>query len=435
MAHSSSSPRPHIVIFGTPVIPGNRGVMALGASLVDILSTLHPSADFVFHLVQKPWPPVIIQTRNGPVTVAVHTCRMALRSNGTEHLLRIVFLSFLYRLLPFLRRWIRQRSPWIKSIAEALLVGDIRGGDSFSDIYGLKRFLLATLPILSVILIRGKIVHFPQTYGPFVGKIARGVARMTLRRSQAIVARDTMSRDFAQQLIGPAPRVHLSPDVAFRLQPKVPESLVIVPPLPHTPRTLVGLNINGLVLNGGYSGKDDFGLRLDYPAYLKTVVLELLKDSSVRVLLVPHTYAVVGNIESDNDAATKFRAALPPEAQDRVHEVRSEHDQHEIKGVIGMTDFFIGGRMHACIGALSQCIPTVGVAYSRKFLGVFASVGSGKTVVDATSMSVDDAVALTLQSFRERQALRDALVPAIRETQLSLDRTFEQHICSTVKSA
>ena len=63
--------------------------------------------------------------------------------------------------------------------------------------------------------------------------------------------------------------------------------------------------------------------------------------------------------------------------------VDREYDQHEIKGVIGMCDFFVGSRMHACIGALSQGIPCVGVAYSMKFRGVFESVGVADWVVDS----------------------------------------------------
>ena len=48
-----------------------------------------------------------------------------------------------------------------------------------------------------------------------------------------------------------------------------------------------------------------------------------------------------------------------------------------------MCKFFIGSRMHACIAALSQCIPAVGIAYSKKFDGVFESIGMSDCVIDA----------------------------------------------------
>ena len=65
-----------------------------------------------------------------------------------------------------LRTRIAQATPWIRTVEEAVLVGDVRGGDSFSDIYGMKRFLYGFLMAWTVILVRGSMVQFPQTYGP-----------------------------------------------------------------------------------------------------------------------------------------------------------------------------------------------------------------------------------------------------------------------------
>ena len=48
--------------------------------------------------------------------------------------------------------------------------------------------------------------------------------------------------------------------------------------------------------------------------------------------------------------------------------------------------------MHACIAALSQGIPTVGVAYSRKFIGVFNSINLSDMVIDATSVTESEAI-------------------------------------------
>jgi polysaccharide pyruvyl transferase WcaK-like protein len=38
--------------------------------------------------------------------------------------------------------------------------------------------------------------------------------------------------------------------------------------------------------------------------------------------------------------------------------------------------------MHACIAALSQCVPALGLAYSNKFSGVFETIGVGSLVID-----------------------------------------------------
>jgi len=62
--------------------------------------------------------------------------------------------------------------------------------------------------------------------------------------------------------------------------------------------------------------------------------------------------------------------------------------------------------MHACIAALSQGIPTVGVAYSQKFTGVFESVLAGDCVVDAGSVDPGIACARIIEQFEHREQLK-----------------------------
>ena len=143
---------------------------------------------------------------------------MSLRSALRDHLLWILLMAFVYRFVPLenVRGSIRKHTPWIEAVAAADLVGDVRGGDSFSDIYGLKRFCLAFLPVLSVILIKGSIVHLPQTYGPFRTRTARFLARFLLRRSSAVIARDLESQRIAQDLVGSRLEVAAQPRCGLR---------------------------------------------------------------------------------------------------------------------------------------------------------------------------------------------------------------------------
>ena len=114
-------------------------------------------------------------------------------------------------------------------------------------------------------------------------------------------------------------------------------------------------------------------------------------------------------MESDPEACRRVRGVLPRELQGRVRIVTGEYDSHEIKGVIGQCDFFIGSRMHACIAALSQGVPCVGVAYSMKFAGVFETVGMQEWVVDGRSVATDAAVARVLELYRDCEAVRSGL--------------------------
>ena len=420
----------NFLIMGTPVAPGNRGVMALGASLVDLLTTGQPDNTAEFLQVHKPAADVLIRTADGARKVRVVTCRMSPRAPLRDHLIWILLNSLAYRFVPIgkFRDFIAGHSPWIAAVREADVVGDIRGGDSFSDIYGMKRFILAFLPVLTVILIRGNIVCFPQTYGPYSSWIARVIARWILRRSSVIIARDTRSQAVAQNLVGSSREVLLSPDVAFALEPVlVPNPVLNEDSSSHfdPAASTIGINVNGLMYYGGYTGKNEFGLELDYAAFLQQLILRLLEQTADDILLVPHTYAVVGDVESDNAAGASVRESLPESLRSRVRIVTGEYDAHELKGIIGNLDFFVGSRMHSCIAALSQGVPCVGVAYSMKFAGVFESVGAGNEVIDGRSVGTAEAVDAVLGIYSRRDAIRRPLKARAKLARLELHKIFE----------
>jgi polysaccharide pyruvyl transferase WcaK-like protein len=167
-----------------------------------------------------------------------------------------------------------------------------------------------------------------------------------------------------------------------------------------------------------------FGLKLDYRAFLDGLLNRLLDRPEIDVLLVPHTYAAPGRVESDNEACRLLAAGAPADRAARVHVVAGEHDQFRIKAVIGRCDFFIGSRMHACIAALSQGIPTVGVAYSRKFAGVFSSVGAGGWVVDGRETDAAAAVGRVADLLDRRDALRESLRGGVAQARETLRRQF-----------
>jgi polysaccharide pyruvyl transferase WcaK-like protein len=369
--------------------------------------------------------------------VPVVNCRLSPKSRPCDHLVSIVFAALLYRLLPipFLRKTISRATPWIAALDRADLVGDIRGGDSFSDIYGMGRFIHGFFLAWTVLLVKGRMVQFPQTFGPNKNPLARILARYLLKRSSVVIARDETSRQVAQALVGKSKEVWLSPDVAFSLEAVRPKNVQVDPSLegPVAAGT-IGINVNGLMYNGGYTRKNMFGLKLDYRGFLPDVIAALLAEHPGELWLVPHTYGPPESVESDPEACRKVREALPEPLQRRVRIVTGVYDAHEIKGVIGQFDFLIGSRMHACIAALSQGVPCVGVAYSRKFEGVFDSVGMHGWVVDGRTAENSQAVATVLDLYRKRNTVRESLSENAEKARARLKNVFHRIILSSTPS-
>jgi polysaccharide pyruvyl transferase WcaK-like protein len=413
-------------------------LQALGASLVNLCARATGGGEVVLLLGNRDTAPAPFRVGGGIRLIPVVNCRLSPKARFSEHLFGIVLLAIIYRCVPLdsLRRTIKRASPWIRTAAEARVVGDIRGGDSFSDIYGLGRFLLGFLTVWSVVLVRGSIVQFPQTFGPYKRWIARRLARYLLRRSSVIMARDVESQKVAQDLVGLQQKVLLSPDVAFSLEAVQPTTLSLEPPLFGNlcQGGIIGLNVNGLMYNGGYTRRNMFGLKLDYPGFLPKLVESLLAAHQGELWMIPHTLGARGNVESDNEASEKLRACLSPVLQARVRIVAGDYNAHELKGIIGQCDFFIGSRMHSCIAALSQGIPCVGIAYSRKFEGVFDSVGMGEWVVDARDSAEQEAVDQVLACYRKRLDVRGELVRQAERARADLERLFSELIGASVRA-
>jgi polysaccharide pyruvyl transferase WcaK-like protein len=103
--------------------------------------------------------------------------------------------------------------------------------------------------------------------------------------------------------------------------------------------------------------------------------------------------------------------------------VRGTYDQGEIKYIIGLCDLFIGSRMHACIAALSQNIPAVAIAYSRKFTGVLQTIDAEFSVADPRELENDAVLAVIDRVYEQRTAIHRQLertMPAVKETVLQL---------------
>jgi len=419
-----------MAVMGTPVSSGNRGVLALGASLVELCSEATHGGEVVLLLSHGDSEPVPFRVGGKQKLIPVVPARMSPRSRLRDHFFWILAMSILYRLLPLpgVRKAIARNTPWVKALTGVDVVGDVRGGDSFSDIYGLGSSVMGFLMAWTAVLVKGTMVQFPQTYGPYKSPVARRLASYLLKRSSVIIARDQESQAVAQELAGPGRDVLLSPDVAFALDPVRPEGAEPVPP------GAIGLNVNGLMYNGGYSRRNMFGLKLDYAAFLPELISALLAEAPGELWLVPHTYAPRGDVESDNEASEKIRDSLPPELRSRVRLISAEYDQHEIKWIIGQFDFFVGSRMHACIAALSQGVPCAGVAYSRKFAGVFESVGMGAWVVDARSRDRSESIAQVVALYRQRNGVRKDLAARAAEARQKLGEVFKGLVNRMVKA-
>jgi polysaccharide pyruvyl transferase WcaK-like protein len=348
----------------------------------------------------------------------------------------LLLLSLVLKVLPGrrIRRWVTARNMVLRRIDEGDLFACMSGGDSFSDIYGLRRFIAVSLPQVLVLLLGKRLVLLPQTLGPYKSSFARRVAKYILKGAEVIYSRDHAGPGLVRQMLGAAhgDKVRFSPDVAFVLESRVPKQVDVHGLTdPREERPLVGVNVSGLLYMGGYSRNNMFHLKHNYETLISELVHFLISQKNADVLLIPHVFGADG--EGDPPACEalydKFRTAHP----NRIGLVRGRYDQSEIKHIIGQCDFFIGSRMHACIAALSQYVPAVAIAYSDKFQGVFETAGVDALVADVRRTDEFEIVALVERAFGSREAWQKHLqqrIPKVQEAVLGLFVFGDQGYCS-----
>ncbi len=257
-----------------------------------------------------------------------------------------------------------------KAFKSSDLIVDFTGGDSFSDIYGNKRFRFATFIKYLAIKSKTPLLLGPQTYGPYKSKINRKAAAYVIKKARWVFARDLTSANLAKELSGKDIDVTL--DVAFRLPFKKRE-------LKNNEKTLVGINISGFLWEGGYDHLNNV-TKVDYQEYCKKIVEYLCSKGNYQIYLIPH----VGTKDAtgrENDLAACLAIKNKYAETIIVNDITTPMDA---KGIISAMDIFIGARMHATIAAISSGVATIPFSYSRKFEGLFNYLNypyviSGKT--------------------------------------------------------
>jgi polysaccharide pyruvyl transferase WcaK-like protein len=409
-------------IMGAPLDTGNMGVSALAVSLIKIIGEIRPDAKIILLVGGRYSGPREIVLSGKKYHIQIINYRLSPKAQMREHLFCIVVLAVLYRIVPcrMIRNALSKWCPWLAALIEADFIGDIRGGDSFSDIYGLSRIIIGSLPPLTALLLKKRLILLPQTYGPYRTKMAQMIARYFFSRSSYILSRDRESMEHIDTFLGSERAkkdVRLCPDVAFLLDSCMPNDTDIRPSLknriPDEP--LIGLNVNGLLYHGGYTRDNMFRLNFDYKLFMNRLTDRMLQNTKARIVLIPHTFAYGGDVESDNNACHDVLRRVADDRADRIHMVSGTYDQSAIKGIIGQCDFFIGSRMHACIAALSQGIPAVAVAYSKKFRGVYDSIGVTDLVIDAQSCDLETSINRICTLFDDRAEVTANLRPKVNE--------------------
>ena len=391
------------------------GVSMLAAGAIRCVSRSFPEAEIILCDYARDGRVVNFQFDGKRILVRFVNIRFSKKLYLANNVAFLILLVCLYRVVPgSIRRRMVLRNAYLKEIVESDLFVSIAYGDSFSDIYGMGRLVYVVLPKCLVLLAGKKLVLLPQTIGPFKSILGSTIAKAVLKRAQVIYSRDKLSLKTAQDLLQLKDnncKLRFCHDMAFAVDAVTPSKVEIegFRSLGNGSSVLVGMNVSGLLMAGGYTQNNMFGLGVSYEQLVYDLIDMFITKKAARVLLVPHVLAAANDLESDVRACENVYYALKSKYQGEIGVTRGMYEYNEIKFVIGQCDFFVGARMHACIGALSQNIPTVPIAYSDKFVGIMESIGLQSVVADPRSMKESEMLEVVERVYETRDAVRHEL--------------------------
>lgn len=295
--------------------------------------------------------------------------------------------------------------------------------DLYSDNLGLISVIEHSKDLLCGVLLKKPVVVYAQSIGPFKTRLTLWLARFTLNRVKLITVREEISMNHLREIgINKTP-IRLTADPAFLLDPAPIDrirEIFLKEGINRVDRGLIGLTIGPAILTMNIKKSKMFNVIKTAYAMIKyflpdklfkmllkvvnttlnrlnietrdigglesiqDVIDHLTEKVGATVILIPHTCSPEGELLNvfGDDATLLKDLYQTKKDNNRVKFIREDYTTEEIKGIIGQCDMFIGSKMHANIAALSQCIPTVAIAYSYKFQGIMKMLGQEKYICD-----------------------------------------------------
>lgn len=274
---------------------------------------------------------------------------------------------------------------------------DIGEGDSYSDIYGSERFWKLNRSKIDVLRKKKKLALLPQTIGPFKEKILEEEAKKVIRMCDMIMVRDKKSYKYVVDDLCRNDVCEFI-DVAFYLPWNKKEKKI-----EKNRKINIGINISGLLWNGGYTCDNQFNLKVDYKNFICEVIEFFASSELMEVHLIGHVFSSGFLVEDDYNAICSVSEKYK---ENKIVIAPKFDNPVDAKSYISEMDFFIGSRMHACIAAFSSIVPVYPLAYSRKFDGLFVDTLGYSYCGNMQYCDKDKLMSELIAAFSERVKLR-----------------------------
>ncbi len=387
----------------------NRGDEAAQRSLVRMLRRVAPDAELT---VLTAWP-AGLDLGEG---VRVRRTFAAIDRAFPFFHLPFILAWMLLRRGGVSMRWLARLYPAVgamEELARADVVISAPGGPYIGDLYRRHEIGEHLLHLFIARWFGKPVMIYGPSMGPFRIRRRNALRRWILRRVQIITLRDPISAAYLDELRIAGPVVEVAADSAFQCPVEVDPARVdrILAEMnlldPDDPRPLVGFTPAG----ARWNFKQDRAAATRQDQYIRIMAEALdrmVESYDCRVIIFPQLYGRNSDLPLIESIAACCRR------REHLRILPASLDSDVQQAVMQRLEIMVGNRYHSVVFALKARVPTVCIAYEHKSVGVMNEAGLGDYVLDVTTMSRDELVATIDRLWRQRDAVRRAMDPAVR---------------------
>lgn len=339
----------------------------------------------------------------------------------------IIFLTFLFR-----ERVVYLITPSKRKIINAIKDTDliiIKGGSYIYSFGGIKELIfLYRMLITSIIAIflNKKIIAFSHSMGPFVGKLQFFLAKWTLLRFNKIILREKISFDYLKDIMKiNENKLQLLPDIVYWGNKKNERDVITFIEILESenikiPKEKLSENLKvGFTLRYWHFPLEKPEKREEllenYIECVCNLIDYLSKHYNALCFIFPH-------VLKDIPFSLKIKERVN---SNNLYVLKGDYSVETLKKLYGNMDIFIGTRIHSDIFALSQGVPTLGLAYElHKGLGSFEMIGLEDLVIDLSKMSKKELIERVNHLIKNKEDLNRKITERIS----SFHKTIEDYV-------
>ncbi len=310
----------------------------------------------------------------------------------------------------------------VREVANAIAEADVAiscGGGFWQDSWG-AGVLIHVAQVLAALVAGVPVVCLGQSVGPFRSARLRSLVSAVLRRTDAVVIRESESLATVQAMRIAPERLHFGTDMAFALDRDRPARPAIAP---RSGRLRVGVTARNWAFPHSL---DRQAAQRHYENALVEALEHLLAVHDAEVVFLPQ---VIGP-GSDDDRLVERRLAARLKRPDRVRVIEDDLAPSELIEMLGGMDMLLATRFHSAIFAMLARTPVVAIAYEHKTTGIMRRMDLGRWIVPIETVSGARLIELIEAQLAQREAVIATL--NVRVTQERAQALASAAICRRV---